>query len=162
SGLQRGRGYEGKSAQSRNGLGRDSGNRGAADDSYYGRATQVSATVQHSSRAAVYNCGRSSARSRRGNAVNDPRHTAYYSTASLIEGDLAVIAGDGKNRGSLSRPGTFGSLVAKIPLGNKADSPLPRDVALTPDNTRAYVTLRNSGQIAVVDAITLREIDVNA
>ena len=39
---------------------------------------------------------------------------------------------------------------------------MPRSVAVTPDNTRAYVTLRGAASIAVVDALTLEQIDVGA
>ena len=64
-------------------------------------------------------------------------------------------------------------MIARIPLGPYSDPayapgargedfPFARGVAVTPDNTRAYVTLRGSGKVAVVDALTLREIDVHA
>ena len=79
-------------------------------------------------------------------------------TPSGIEGDLDVINGDTSQTGA----GGYGTVVAKIPLSSAAVSPLPRNVAVTPDGTRAYVTLRNTGQIAVVDALTLQEINVNA
>ena len=68
-----------------------------------------------------------------------------------VEGDLAVLNGDEND------PATLGDLIAKIPLGTPKDNPFPRDVAVTPDNTRAYVTLRGSGRVAVVDAVTLQE-----
>jgi len=82
-----------------------------------------------------------------------------------VEGDLAVLNGDP------SSPGTIGDLVARIPLepyqpgtpvNFYANIPYPRDVAVTPDNTRAYVALLGTGRVAVVDAITLQEIDVSA
>ncbi len=59
-------------------------------------------------------------------------------------------------------PSTFGSLVAEIPLGNGTESTFPTEVAVTPDNTRAYVTLTGTGQVAVVDTMTLQEVDVHA
>ncbi len=69
--------------------------------------------------------------------------------AKGIEGQLAVL--DGANPESP----TDQQLVARIPLGvystkgyvptgTAEDNPLPRDVAVTPDNTRAYVTMRGS------------------
>ena len=39
-------------------------------------------------------------------------------------------------------------LAAKIPLARPEDNPFPRDVAVTPDNTRAYVTLRGTSRVA--------------
>ncbi len=83
-------------------------------------------------------------------------------TSQGIEGDLDVIDGDPTHLGTSGSPGSFGSVVAKVQLSSAAASPLPRDVAVTPDGTRAYVTLRNTGQVAVVDALTLQEVDVNA
>ncbi len=84
-----------------------------------------------------------------------------------VEGQLAVLDGSKVDRS------TDEQLIARIPLGpystkgytpsgTPEDSPLPRDVAVTPDNTRAYVTLRGSGKVAVVDALTLQQINVNA
>ncbi len=53
-------------------------------------------------------------------------------------------------------------MIAEIPLGDTSKTPYPNEVAVTPDSTRAYVTLEGSGQVAVVDAMTLQEIDVHA
>ncbi|MEI9924472.1 MAG: VCBS domain-containing protein [Bradyrhizobium sp.] len=77
------------------------------------------------------------------------------STPNGLEGDLGVIDGDPSSS-------TFGQLVAKIPLEKASDTPYPRDVAVTPDNSRAYVTLLGSGRVAVVDTVTLQEIDVGS
>ena len=76
-------------------------------------------------------------------------------TSAGVEGDLVVLNGDANS-------GTIGDIVARIPLEQPADIPYPRDVAITPDNTRAYVTLLGSGRVAVVDTVALQEIDVSA
>ncbi len=78
-----------------------------------------------------------------------------------IDGALAVIDGDSTHDGTNDTPDSFNKEIAQIPLGDPSDFPLPRDVAVTPDNTRAYVTLRGSGQVAVVDTLSLQEINVN-
>ena len=57
---------------------------------------------------------------------------------------------------------TFNQLVATIPVGTSDAYPYPREVAVTPDNSRAYVTLYGSGTVAVIDALSLQEVDVNA
>lgn len=72
-----------------------------------------------------------------------------------IEGAVAVIDGNPESS-------SFNELVAKIPVGQSQRYPLPRNVAVTPDNTRVYVTLRGANRIAVVDALTLQEVNVNA
>lgn len=90
------------------------------------------------------------------------------STGAGVAGALAVLDGNPDHRYAnpaapdASSPGDLGTLVARIPLGRPADNPYPRDVAVTPDNTRAYVTLRGAGRVAVVDAVALREVDVAA
>ena len=95
-------------------------------------------------------------------ALPEAKYTSYG-----VEGDLAVLNGDP------SSPSTIGDLVARIPLepfdpaaagsnNGYVNIPYPRDVAVTPDNTRAYVTLLGSGRVAVVDTISLQEIDANA
>jgi hypothetical protein len=51
-------------------------------------------------------------------------------------------------------------LVATIPVGQVGDnSDGPRYVAVTGDRQRAYSTLEGSGQIAVIDLLTMRQID---
>jgi len=78
-------------------------------------------------------------------------------------GELAVLDGNAADQGTLANPGTFGNVIANIPLAIGSQiPPYPRDVAVTPDNSRAYVTLEGTGQVAVVDALTLQEVDVNA
>ncbi|MBX3671332.1 MAG: hypothetical protein KF778_23295, partial [Rhodocyclaceae bacterium] len=74
-------------------------------------------------------------------------------TASGVEGVLAVLNGNPNS-------GVIGDLIAKIPIDTPAENPFPRDVALTPDNTRAYVTLRGSGRVAVIDTLTLQQLNV--
>jgi DNA-binding beta-propeller fold protein YncE len=51
------------------------------------------------------------------------------------------------------------ALAARIPVGEGATFPGPRAVAVTPDGTRAYVTLRFDHAVAVIDTMTLREVD---
>jgi YD repeat-containing protein/VCBS repeat-containing protein len=69
-----------------------------------------------------------------------------YGFAALPGSDqIAAIDQDGKK------------LVAKIPVGESGS--YPRSIAVTPDQTRAYVALRYGGKIAVVDAQALQEVD---
>ena len=75
-------------------------------------------------------------------------------TPAGVEGDLAVLNGS-------PVLGELGDLIARIPLDSAEDNPFPRDVAITPDNTRAYVTLRGSGRLAVVDTVALQQINTN-
>ncbi len=79
-------------------------------------------------------------------------------------GALAVLDGNSVDTGggTTAIPGTFGSVTAEIPLGLGEATPYPSNVAVTPDNTRAYVTLEGTGQVAEVDAITLQEVNVHA
>ncbi|RUY63521.1 tandem-95 repeat protein, partial [Mesorhizobium sp. M7A.F.Ca.CA.001.05.1.1] len=75
---------------------------------------------------------------------------------------LAVIRPVGNDNQKLPE------LVARIPLGNLDDNGrptagnavMPNRVAITSDNARAYVTLRGSGGIAVVDTMLMRQVDV--
>ncbi len=99
-----------------------------------------------------------------------------YVFVALSEGDngvgaLAVIDGNSADNGSTTtnpdgstttNPNTFGQVVADIPLGATGQVTFPRDVAITPDNSRAYVTLEQSGQVALVDTITLQQVNVHA
>jgi DNA-binding beta-propeller fold protein YncE len=39
------------------------------------------------------------------------------------------------------------------------DNPVPRAIAVTPDGSRAYVTLANASAVAVIDTLALQEID---
>ena len=53
-------------------------------------------------------------------------------------------------------------LLASIPIGTGGDfDDDPRGLVATKDATRAYVALRESGSIAVVDLMTLQQIDTN-
>ena len=79
-----------------------------------------------------------------------------YIFATLPEGDndagsLAVIT----NNSGIS------SVVENVPLGTPDLPTSPRNVAVTPDDSRAYVTLEGTGQIAVVDTLTLNKVDVH-
>ena len=56
----------------------------------------------------------------------------------------------------------FNQVVATIPVGLPGTVSNPMEVALTPDNTRAYVTEYGNGSIAVIDAESLQEVDVNS
>ncbi len=76
-------------------------------------------------------------------------------TPAGVQGDLAVLNGN-------PILGELGDLIARIPLDSAEDNPFPRDVAITPDNTRAYVTLRGSGRVAVVDTVALQQINTNS
>ena len=56
---------------------------------------------------------------------------------------------------------TSQQLAARITVGSGATFPSPRSVAVSPDGTRAYVTLRNGGGVSVIDTRTLQEVDVD-
>ncbi|MEF8734175.1 MAG: hypothetical protein V5B40_20340 [Candidatus Accumulibacter meliphilus] len=50
-------------------------------------------------------------------------------------------------------------LAARIPIGG--DYPAPRSVAISPDNTRAYATLRYESAVAVIDTVALQQLDAD-
>ncbi len=81
--------------------------------------------------------------------------SGHYVFASLAYKEaVAVINGD-------EHSPYFNHLVARIPVGVDGVFNGPRAIAVTPDNTRAYVPLLNSHRVAVVDALALQEIDVD-
>ena len=90
--------------------------------------------------------------------VTEPE--ASYQTG-YVAGAVLVLNGDpdAKNPDGTS---AFNQVVATIPLGVPGTTPNPIQVAVTPDNTRAYVTEYGSGSVAVIDAISLQEVDVNS
>ncbi len=51
------------------------------------------------------------------------------------------------------------AVAINIPVGNPNTSDRPESIAATNSATRAYVTLRDTGRVSVVDLIALREID---
>src|SRR5262249_25193519 len=77
--------------------------------------------------------------------------------SALPSTDQVALIDDGLTGDETKNP-----LTARIPVGdtnpNIHDS--PRSVALSPEATVAYVALRGTGKIAVVDALALRQIDV--
>ena len=79
----------------------------------------------------------------------------YKYVTNGINGSVAVFDGDPNSP-------TFNQLIANIPVGTSDAYPYPREVAVTPDNTRAYVTLEGAGTVAVIDALSLQEVDVNS
>lgn len=50
-------------------------------------------------------------------------------------------------------------LKAKIPVGTPDIFDRPRDLAITKDGSRAYVTLEGSGRVALIDPLLLQQID---
>ncbi|WP_293239759.1 hypothetical protein [Microcoleus sp. PH2017_32_RDM_D_A] len=52
------------------------------------------------------------------------------------------------------------AVAINIPVGNpNIPSDRPESIAPTNNATRAYVTMRNTGRVSVVDLMALREID---
>src|SRR5262249_47012895 len=81
---------------------------------------------------------------------------ARYALAVLAGTDqLAVINADPASP-------AFNQLVARVPIHvpdpNNEDAV---NVAASPDGTRAYVTLRESGRVAVIDVQALQEVNTN-
>ncbi|MEM2990941.1 MAG: YncE family protein, partial [Halobacteria archaeon] len=52
--------------------------------------------------------------------------------------------------------------IARIGIAKDIPYAAPRSIAVTPDGTRAYVTLENGAAISVIDAIALQEVDTIA
>lgn len=52
-------------------------------------------------------------------------------------------------------------LIAKIPVGKENIDDNPRELAITKDGSRVYVSLQFSGAVALVDPILLRQIDTD-
>ena len=75
-------------------------------------------------------------------------NTNYVFTALGDTSQVAVINDD-------ETSANFTQIVARIPVGPAGQASGPNDVAITPDNTRAYVTMRFVSSIAVVDALQL-------
>ena len=82
-----------------------------------------------------------------------------YAFVALPEGEQATGALEVIDNNSADT--AFGSALTEISLGTTQNPTYPRDVAITPDDSRAYVTLEQSGQVAVVDTITLQEVNVH-
>ena len=78
-----------------------------------------------------------------------------------VTGAVLVLNGD-PNAKNTDMSSAFNQVVASIPLGNPATTPNPIQVAVTPDNTRAYVTEYGNGSVAVIDALSLQEVNVNS
>ena len=78
------------------------------------------------------------------NPVQIPPQTQYVYAALGIPSEVAVIDSETTD------------LIAIVPVGESGG---PRAVAATADGTRAYVALQHLGRIAVIDALTLREVD---
>ena len=72
-----------------------------------------------------------------------------------VAGAVLVLNGDPTSS-------AFNQVVATIPVGLPNTTPNPMQVAVTPDNTRAYVTDYGNGSVTVLDAISLQEVDVNS
>ncbi|WP_293279125.1 hypothetical protein [Microcoleus sp. PH2017_31_RDM_U_A] len=54
------------------------------------------------------------------------------------------------------------AVAINIPVGNpNIPSDRPESIAPTNNATRAYVTMRNTGRVSVVDLMALREIDLH-
>jgi len=56
---------------------------------------------------------------------------------------------------------TTHELIARAPVGLESEVSRPRAVGLTTDRTRAYVTLRGEGAVAVFDMMALQPIDID-
>ncbi|MBE9212302.1 hypothetical protein IQ247_06200 [Plectonema cf. radiosum LEGE 06105] len=52
-------------------------------------------------------------------------------------------------------------LLARIPVGKDDVRDRPRDIAITNDGSRAYITLENTGRIALIDPMVLQQVDIN-
>jgi PKD repeat protein/DNA/RNA endonuclease G (NUC1) len=52
-------------------------------------------------------------------------------------------------------------LLARIPVGTDDRRDAPRNIATTSNGTRAYVPLEQSGRVAVIDLMMLRQVDTN-
>ncbi|HEX4608629.1 MAG TPA: tandem-95 repeat protein, partial [Urbifossiella sp.] len=88
--------------------------------------------------------------------------TEYQYHATYTDGALLVLNGDPAAKDPVTGASTFNQIVATIPLGLSQTTPDPIQVAVTPDNTRAYVTEYGNGSVAVVDTVSLQEVNVNA
>ena len=95
------------------------------------------------------------------------------------ESTFVVIAnapfGEGDNRKFIDQLGVITTvdglpqLTGRIPLGELNNEGVPissatlgaTNVVITGDNARAYVSLKNGGGIALVDLVTLRQVDVD-
>ncbi len=78
----------------------------------------------------------------------------YLFVADANSGDVAVINADPKSP-------AFHEVIARIPVGKPGPGGFPVRAAVTPDGTRTYVTRRHAGDVVLVDALALQEIDVD-
>ncbi|MCX7894015.1 MAG: putative Ig domain-containing protein, partial [Burkholderiales bacterium] len=86
------------------------------------------------------------------NLVPDPAAPS----GSRLADQIAVISA---NASGATAPN---QLVARVEVGATGVYDGGRAVAVTSDNSRAYVTLRQTGQLAVIDAIMLQQLDAVA
>ena len=75
----------------------------------------------------------------------------YVVSALMGPGAVAVMT---QGDPSAEHPEAALKFVAQIPVGSN-----PKSTALTADHTRAYVTLRNDGAVAVVDLVAMQKAD---
>ncbi|MEG4805883.1 Ig domain-containing protein group 2 domain-containing protein, partial [Microcoleus sp. ARI1-B5] len=84
---------------------------------------------------------------------------AEYVFAALGGSDRVAVL-DGKNPESVvDTTNSKDLLLAQIPVGTSGVTDWAESTAVTSDGNRVYATLRNSGQVALVDAMVLRQVD---
>ncbi|MEG4866944.1 MULTISPECIES: DNA/RNA non-specific endonuclease [unclassified Microcoleus] len=84
---------------------------------------------------------------------------AEYVFAALGGSDRVAVL-NGKNPESVvDTTNSKDLLLAQIPVGTSSVTDWAESTAVTSDGNRVYATLRNSGQVALVDAMVLRQVD---
>jgi len=84
---------------------------------------------------------------------------AEYVFAALGGSDRVAVL-DGKNPESVvDTTNSKDLLLAQIPVGTSGVTDWAEATAVTSDGNRVYATLRNSGQVALVDPMVLRQVD---
>ncbi|WP_341735970.1 DUF4114 domain-containing protein [Microcoleus sp. CAWBG640] len=84
---------------------------------------------------------------------------AEYVFAALGGSDRVAVL-NGKNPESVvNTTNSKDLLLAQIPVGTSGVTDWAEATAVTSDGNRVYATLRNSGQVALVDAMVLRQVD---
>jgi RHS repeat-associated protein len=93
------------------------------------------------------------------NAVQLDPNLGHYVFVALPEapngsggqGEIGVLDGNPDSS-------TFNQVIADIPVGAEFPTAAPRQVAVSPDNSRVYATLRGGSSVAVIDALALRQV----
>jgi hypothetical protein len=93
------------------------------------------------------------------NSIHLASNANYALTTNNFDNLVSVLEGASPTVIANQTGSSSGILYARIPVGDANSA--PQQIAYTNDNARAYIALRNSGEIALVDTMALQQIDID-